>query len=189
MTGDSLNGYPQQNKQRLVRGRHGAVDADDLTGDRAVRGRADEHHGAGVLVRRLVALLREARGVAGVVLLERDARLLGADGVEVLDAVGVDTAGAHRVDHDVVRTELARHRLAHADHTHAEGIGENEVIELLLNGGRGGVHDASAAALLHVRKRRTDGGGVAVQALLIAVRPVGLGQRLKGAGLPGRGND
>lgn len=58
----------------LVRGGHGAVDADDLTGDRAVRGRADEHHGAGVLVRRLVALLREARGVAGVVLLERDAR-------------------------------------------------------------------------------------------------------------------
>ena len=176
-------------KSRSVRSRHSAIDADDLTGDRAVRGRADEHHGAGVLVRRLVALLREARGVAGVVLLKRDARLLGADGVEVLDAIGVDAAGAHSVDHDVVLAELTRHRLAHADHAHTERVGENEVIELLLDGGRGGVHDASAAALLHVGQRRADGGGVAVQALLIAVRPVGLGQRLKGAGLPGRGND
>ena len=78
---------------------------------------------------------------------------------------------------------FARHRLAHAHHAHAERVGENEVIQLLLDGRRRGVDDASAAALLHVGQRRADGGGVAVQAFLIAVRPVGLGQRLEGAGL------
>ena len=173
----------------LIRSGHGTVDADDLTGDCAVCGRADEHHGAGVLIRRLVALLREARSILRVVLLERDARLLGANRVEVLDAVSVDTARAHRVDHDVVLAKLARHRLAHAHHAHTERVGENEVIELLLNGRGRGIDDASATALLHIGQRRANGGGIAVQALLIAVRPVGLGQRLKGAGLPGRGND
>ena len=41
----------------LVRGGHGAVDADGPTGDHAVRGRDDEHHGASILVRRLVGRL------------------------------------------------------------------------------------------------------------------------------------
>lgn len=46
--------------------------------------------------------------------------------------------------------ELVGHRLVHAGHAHTERVGENEVVEILLDGGRGRVDDAPAT-LLHVR--------------------------------------
>ena len=166
-----------------IRGGHGAVAEEGLTGKAAVRFAQQERGKAADLVHGLVAALREVRAVALRILFFRDPHLLRTHGVQVLDAVGVDAAGADGVDQDVVLAELAGQGLGKTHHAHAEGVGDDEVVERLLDGGRGAVQDAALSGFAHVRQDGADGDDIAVQALLVAVGPVGFVHGVETAGL------
>src|SRR5215470_7528705 len=89
-----------------------AVDVQRDAGDEAGALGAEERDGIGQLVRTAPASQRVlARGEPSSLILVRDSQLRDEAGHVAMPHAGIDPAGAHGINEDVVRPELAGQRL------------------------------------------------------------------------------
>ena len=115
---------------------HSTITEEVLPRDTCVCRRAQEHSRPPVFFNSLIPFLGEGRTVSLGVFLFRQAGLLGPDPVQIGDPCGIDPAGAHGVHQYAILSQFPGQSLAHAHHTHTEGVGQDQIVQGLSCGSR-----------------------------------------------------